>query len=98
MPSVTQDGFRTVGDMGWLDEDGYLHIADRRTDMIISGGANVFPAEVEAALCRHPGVAEAGVVGIPDDEMGAAHTCGDCSDSGNQSQLTSRRVGCIHGE
>ena len=70
MPHPTDDGYRTVGDMGWLDDAGYLHIADRRTDMIISGGANVFPAEVEAALCRHPGVAEVAVVGIPDAEWG----------------------------
>ena len=65
------DGFESLGDYGWTDEDGYLYIADRRTDMIISGGRNIYPAEVEAALLEHPGVAEAIVIGLPDGEMGA---------------------------
>ena len=51
---MTADGFGTAGDIGRLDEDGYLYLADRRVDMIISGGANVFPAEVESALVDHP--------------------------------------------
>lgn len=68
----TPDGFTSVGDMGWLDEDGYLYIADRRLDMIVTGGANVFPAEVEAALLEHPGVADCAVVGLPDEEWGSA--------------------------
>jgi bile acid-coenzyme A ligase len=67
---VTEDGFASVGDLGWLDEDGYLFIADRRTDLIISGGVNVYPAEVEAALTEHPAVVDAAVVGVPDDEWG----------------------------
>ena len=53
---VTPDGFVSIGDLGWVDADGYLYIADRRTDLIISGGANVYPAEVEAALSEHPGI------------------------------------------
>lgn len=65
-----RDGFFTAGDLGWLDEDGYLFIADRRTDLIITGGANVYPAEVEAVLMAHPAVADAAVVGVPDEEMG----------------------------
>ncbi|MEM8985846.1 MAG: AMP-binding protein [Pseudomonadota bacterium] len=69
-PLATPEGYRTVGDMGWLDEDGYLFIADRRTDMIITGGANVFPAEVEAALRRHPGIGEVAVIGLPDEKWG----------------------------
>ena len=64
-------GFETIGDFGWMDEDGYLYIADRRTDMIVSGGANVFPAEVEGALMAHPAVAEAVVIGLPDEDFGA---------------------------
>jgi bile acid-coenzyme A ligase len=64
------DGFVTVGDMGWLDEDGYLFMADRRVDMIVTGGANVFPAEVEEALSEHPGVADVVVVGLLDPEWG----------------------------
>lgn len=67
---VTGDGFASVGDLGSVDADGYLYIADRRTDLIISGGANVFPAEVEAVLSEHPSVADAGVIGVPDDEWG----------------------------
>jgi bile acid-coenzyme A ligase len=69
-PPQTADGFTSIGDLGWLDEDGYLYIADRRVDMIISGGANVFPAEVEAALTEHPGVADVCVVGLTDPEWG----------------------------
>lgn len=67
----TQDGFETLGDFGWLDEDGYLYIADRRTDMIVSGGANIFPAEVEGALMAHPDVECAVVIGLPDPDLGA---------------------------
>lgn len=69
-PPATEDGFRTAGDLGWVDEDGYLYISDRRADMIVSGGANVFPAEVEAALSSHPSVADVVVVGLPDEEWG----------------------------
>jgi bile acid-coenzyme A ligase len=67
---VTDDGFASVGDLGWLDDDGYLFIADRRTDLVISGGVNVYPAEVEAVLTEHPAVADAAVIGVPDDEWG----------------------------
>ncbi len=63
-------GYFTAGDLGWLDDDGYLYIADRRTDLIITGGANVYPAEVEGVLMRHPKVADVAVVGIPEPEMG----------------------------
>jgi bile acid-coenzyme A ligase len=66
----TPDGFSSLGDMGWLDGDGYLYLADRRKDMIISGGANVYPAEVEAALSENPDVADVVVVGWPDPEWG----------------------------
>src|SRR3546814_17047529 len=67
---MTPDGFGTVGDMGYLDDDGYLYLIDRRVDLIITGGANVFPAEVEAALIAHPKVAAAVVVGLKDAEWG----------------------------
>ena len=65
-----RDGFFTAGDLGYIDADGFLFIADRRTDLIISGGANVYPAEVESVILQHPAVADAAVVGIPDAEMG----------------------------
>jgi bile acid-coenzyme A ligase len=60
----------SFGDMGWLDEDGYLYIADRRTDMVVIGGVNVFPAEIEAAIESLPGVACAAVIGVPDNDLG----------------------------
>ena len=60
------DGFESFGDYGWVDKDGYLYIADRRTDLILSGGRNLYPAEIEAALLAHPEVAEAIVIGLPD--------------------------------
>ena len=66
----TPDGYYSIGDLGWVDRDGYLYIADRRVDMIVSGGANVYPAEVEAALSEHPDLADVAVVGVPDEEWG----------------------------
>lgn len=69
LPS-TEDGFRSAGDIGYLDEDGYLYIVDRRVDMIITGGANVFPAEVESALAGHPGIADVVVIGLSDAQWG----------------------------
>jgi bile acid-coenzyme A ligase len=65
------DGFESLGDFGWVDAEGYLYIADRRADLILSGGHNVYPAEVEGALLDHPAVAEAIVIGLPDADMGA---------------------------
>jgi bile acid-coenzyme A ligase len=64
------DGFATMGDLGHVDEDGYLYLADRRSDLIITGGANVFPAEVESALIDHPKVADIVVIGLKDAEWG----------------------------
>ena len=60
----------TVGDLGYLDEDGYLFLSDRQSDVVISGGVNVYPAEVEAVLMGHPKVRDAAVFGVPDDEWG----------------------------
>jgi long-chain acyl-CoA synthetase len=62
--------FFTVGDLGLLDADGYLFLRDRKIDMIISGGVNIYPAEIESALLRHPGVADAAAFGIPHDDWG----------------------------
>lgn len=67
---TTEDGFGSGGDLGHLDEDGYLYIADRRVDLIISGGANVYPAEVESALADHPDIADVVVIGLKDPEWG----------------------------
>ncbi len=63
------NGWETLGDLGWKDEDGYLYISDRRIDMIVSGGANVYPAEVESAIDQHPRVLSSVVVGLPDDDL-----------------------------
>ena len=63
-------GWESLGDMGWLDADGYLYLGDRLQDMILSGGANIYPAEVEAALQEHPAVRSVAVVGLPDADLG----------------------------
>lgn len=65
-----EPGVMTFGDMGYLDDDGYLFLTDRKIDMIISGGVNIYPAEVEAVLVTHPAVADVGVFGIPHEEFG----------------------------
>jgi len=65
-----EGGWESLGDMGWMDEAGYLYLTDRKTDMIVSGGANIYPAEVEAAIDAHPAVRSSVVIGLPDDDMG----------------------------
>jgi bile acid-coenzyme A ligase len=69
-PRLSPDGWESLGDMGWFDADGYLYLGDRRADMILSGGANIYPAEVEAAIDEHPAVRSCAVIGIPDDDLG----------------------------
>lgn len=69
---IERDGFITSGDVGYIDEDGYVFISDRKRDMVISGGVNIYPAEIEAALHALPGVHDCAVFGIPDDEFGEA--------------------------
>jgi len=64
-------GWESLGDMGSIDEDGYVYLADRQTDMILAGGSNVYPAEVEAALDEHPRVRSSAVIGLPDDDLGS---------------------------
>jgi bile acid-coenzyme A ligase len=66
----TQDGWETLGDMGYLDEDGYLYLVERKSDMIVTGGANVYPAEVEGAIDFHPKVRSSAVIGLPDEDLG----------------------------
>lgn len=65
------DGWQSLGDMGHFDEDGFLYLADRRSDMILVGGSNVYPAEIEAILEEHPDVGSCAVIGLPDDDMGS---------------------------
>jgi fatty-acyl-CoA synthase len=71
--SVTNErGWRTLGDVGYLDADGYLYLTDRQAHMIISGGVNIYPQEAENLLAGHPAVADVAVIGVPDPEMGEA--------------------------
>ena len=70
--AIERDGLCSVGDMGYLDAAGYLYVADRKSDMVISGGVNIYPAEIEAALMSMPGVGDCAVFGIPDAEFGEA--------------------------
>ena len=67
---TTPDGWESVGDMGYLDAEGYLYLTDRRTDMILCGGRNVYPAQVEGALEEHPAVRSSAVIGLPDEDLG----------------------------
>jgi long-chain acyl-CoA synthetase len=68
--SLLSEGWLHTGDAGWLSEDGYLFLHDRIKDMIVSGGENIYPAEVENALLSYPAVADAAVIGVPDDKWG----------------------------
>ncbi len=65
------DGWESLGDMGRIDEEGYVYLGDRRADMILAGGANIYPAEVEAAIDEHPDVRSCAVIGLPDDDLGS---------------------------
>jgi bile acid-coenzyme A ligase len=66
-----EGGWESLGDMGWLDADNYLYLGDRLEDMILTGGANVYPAEVEAAMQEHPAVHSVAVIGLPDEDLGS---------------------------
>ena len=96
-----RDGFFTAGDLGYLDADGYLFIADRRTDLIITGGANVYPAEVESVLMAHPAVADVAVVGVPDADMGKSVLAvvelrpGERADRGRDHRFRTARSGAL---
>ncbi|WP_309643235.1 acyl-CoA synthetase [Phenylobacterium sp.] len=68
--NTNKHGWTTLGDVGWVDEEGFLYLTDRKSFMIISGGVNIYPQEIENLLITHPKVADAAVVGAPDEEMG----------------------------
>ena len=68
--AITDDGWFRTGDMAKMDEDGYFFIVDRKKDLIIRGGYNVYPREIEEVLYEHPAIQEAAVVGVPHDELG----------------------------
>ena len=65
-----REGLFTVGDAGYLDADGYLYLTDRKSDMVISGGVNIYPREIEDVLHRHPEIVDCAVLGLPDDQWG----------------------------
>jgi long-chain acyl-CoA synthetase len=66
----SEPGFMTMGDIGYLDDAGYLYLSDRKIDMVVSGGVNIYPAEIEAVLITHPSVLDVAVFGVPDEEFG----------------------------
>jgi acyl-CoA synthetase (AMP-forming)/AMP-acid ligase II len=68
--ATSPQGYRTVGDVGFIDDDGYLFLTDRATFMIVSGGVNIYPQEIEAVLFEHPELADCAVFGIPNEEFG----------------------------
>ncbi|MBW1682216.1 MAG: AMP-binding protein, partial [Deltaproteobacteria bacterium] len=68
--AATHEGYFTVGDMARVDEEGFYYIVDRAVDMIISGGVNIYPAEIEEVLYRHPDVFDVGIIGVPDTDWG----------------------------
>lgn len=102
-PGLTEkaivDGWLHSGDAGYVDEDGFLYLVDRIKDMIISGGVNVYPKDIEEIIIQHPAVAEVAVFGIPDERWGEAPVAavvlheGATLDSGELSDWTNRRVG-----
>jgi bile acid-coenzyme A ligase len=95
--ATRRNGWETLGDMGYFDADGYLYLADRKTDMILVGGSNVYPAEVEAALTEHPKVLAACVIGLPDEDYGnivhaIINLTGEISDDALRAHLAERLV------
>jgi long-chain acyl-CoA synthetase len=88
--ALEHDGFLTVGDIGYLDADGYLFVSDRRSDLVLSGGVNIYPAEIEAQLITMPGVADCAVFGVPDAEFGQALV--GVIQPGEEARLTAEQV------
>lgn len=95
---IEKNGLITCGDVGYLDAEGYLFLVDRKKDMVISGGVNIYPAEIECALAEHPKVADSAVIGIPDEEYGEKVAAFVLLDTGEQAteeelrQFLSRRI------
>jgi len=93
---VLPGGWESLGDIGWFDEDGYLYLADRRTDMILVGGSNVYPAEIEAALEEHPLVQSSCVIGLPDEDMGnSVHAIVQPRDGLTEADLRAHMAGAL---
>jgi len=96
-PKTLPGGWESLGDLGWFDADGYLYLADRSTDMILVGGSNVYPAEIEAALEAHPAVQSCAVIGLPDEDLGArihaiVNAKGEVDDASLKAHLAERLV------
>ena len=92
--TATGDGWETLGDMGYVDADGYLYLVDRKTDMIVTGGANVYPAEVEAAIDSHESVRSSAVIGLPDEDLGQrVHAIVDAPQGVTEDTLREHLVG-----
>ncbi len=81
---IDHDGMVTNGDVGFLNEEGYLFLCDRKRDMVISGGVNIYPAEIEAEILTHPEIADCAVFGIPDEEFGEALAAAICLQPGSR--------------
>jgi bile acid-coenzyme A ligase len=80
------NGWESLGDLGWMDNDGYLYLSDRMADMVLVGGINVYPAEIETVIESHPLVESCCVVGLPDEDMGnqlhaVVHLSGEVTDA-----------------
>lgn len=93
--AASREGWESLGDLGWMDDQGYIYVTDRQSDMILSGGANVYPAEVEAALESHPLVRSSAVIGLPDDDLGQrvhalVHATGRIGDDELRTHLAER--------
>lgn len=92
---VLKNGAYHSGDLAYADEDGYIFIVDRKKDMIVSGGFNVYPNEVEKALYEHPDVLEACVVGAPDDDLGERVVAVVVPKPGRQPDVQALRAHCV---
>lgn len=90
--AIDAEGWLLTGDAGYLDGDGYLFVRDRLNDMIISGGENVYPAEVESVLSGHPAIVEAAIVGVPDDRWGEAVAAAIVLRSGKQDNVADAEI------
>jgi len=88
--AIENDGYVTVGDIGYLDDEGYLYVCDRRTDLVLSGGVNIYPAEIEQVLIGMPGVADCAVFGVPDTEFGQSLVAAVQADG--EASLTAQQV------
>lgn len=89
-PKPTTDGWESLGDMGYVDDEGYIYLSDRKTDMILAGGSNIYPAEVEAAIDAHPAVRSSAVIGLPNEDLGqTVHAIVDAPDGVEESELLS---------